>query len=339
MTESSLSRIIPQEENVTLVRYDAARRALQIASTVDDVKEIIDQGVMLTAYAKQSNDSEMEQWVAEIKIRARRKLGEISKKLDSSQGNRADIELLPTTGKKSKKDVLAASGVSTSVANRCEILADIPEEKFEEAIATAKEDHKPITSASIEKATSKKIVKDEADALKEITPEPEFNGEYDVVVIDPPWPMEKIQRDVSPNQHGFDYPTMDESELSGLELPFGENCHVFMWTTHKFLPMALRLFENWEVRYVLAMVWHKPGGFQPIGLPQYNCEFCIYGRIGTPKFVDTKAFNACFNAPRGEHSEKPEEFYDVIRRVTDGKRIDIFNRREINGFDVWGNES
>jgi len=166
---------------------------------------------------------------------------------------------------------------------------------------------------------------------------------YGTIVIDPPWPMKKIEREVRPNQVEFDYPTMDYEQLRAFRTQFQslaeKDCHVFMWTTHKFLPMALRLFEDYDVKYVLTMVWHKSGGFQPVGLPQYNCEFVLYGRIGTPEFVDTKSFDCCFEGKRAEHSRKPDEFYDLIERVTPLGRIDIFSREKRTGFDQYGNET
>lgn len=204
--------------------------------------------------------------------------------------------------------------------------------KVKETQAVAKEEKQAITA--IKKAAI--VERLEIISAREVE---EPTGLYDVIVIDPPWPMQKIEREVRPNQTGFDYPTMSEEELSKLSLPADSDCHVWVWTTHKFLPMALRLIETWGLKYVCTFVWHKPGGFQPIGLPQYNAEFALYARKGAPSFIDTKAFDTCFNAPRGAHSEKPQEFYDMVCRVTAGRRIDMFNRRKIEGFSTWGNEA
>src|SRR5690606_33897237 len=72
---------------------------------------------------------------------------------------------------------------------------------------------------------------------------------YSVVVIDPPWPMQKIEREVRPNQEsGLDYPTMTLDEISSIEIPAADDCHLWLWTTHKFLPDALTILQNWRFK-------------------------------------------------------------------------------------------
>lgn len=164
-------------------------------------------------------------------------------------------------------------------------------------------------------------------------------GVYDVIVIDPPWPMEKIERDERPNQSEMPYPTMTLDEIKIMGIPNATDCHIWIWTTQKFLPFVFEMIHYRRLTYVCTFTWHKPGGFQPVGLPQFNSEFAVYCRFGHPSFVDTKAFPACFNAPRGAHSEKPEEFYAMVRRTTAGRRLDMFSRRIIEGFDGCGQEA
>jgi N6-adenosine-specific RNA methylase IME4 len=168
-------------------------------------------------------------------------------------------------------------------------------------------------------------------------------GKFGTMVIDLPWPTQKLERETYPRQVVTDYPTMTEAELfafkATIDAKAADRCHLFLWTTQKFLPMALQLVEHFGFRYVLQMVWHKPGGFQPFGLPQYNCEFVIYARRGTPCFIDTKAFNCCNSWPRREPSRKPQEFYDLVRRVTAGPRVDMFSREPQKGFAQFGNET
>lgn len=190
--------------------------------------------------------------------------------------------------------------------------------------------------------TIKRLRTKNAQLEKRFIVPPEWpEGKYKTIIIDPPWPMEKILRHTAPEQAEFDYPvmTVDEIQELPIETIAEDNCHLFVWTTQKFIPQSYKLLRTWGFKYVLNMIWHKSGGFQPVGLPQFNCEFVVYGRKGNIKFLDGKDFPCCFTGERREHSRKPVEFYDLIRRVTEEPRIDMFSREKLDGFDQYGNET
>ena len=148
---------------------------------------------------------------------------------------------------------------------------------------------------------------------------------FNVLVIDPPWPMVKIERKVRPNQTGFDYPTMTIREITDVGAravaSLADDAHVFLWTTNKYLPASLKIVESWGLKYKGVCVWCKPGGFQPWNMPQLNHEFVAYAQKGSPTALlgemDPDGFLAyCFEAQRGAHSQKPAFFYGVIERAT-----------------------
>ena len=229
-------------------------------------------------------------------------------------------------------------------ASRLQRIAAVPEAERKAAIVALKADPTAqVTTAAVMWLITRKEHEDRVAAIRQRASVFSADGPFATMVLDPPWPMQKVDRDVRPNQAVLDYPTMTPDELVGfwhreLAKRAEPNCHIFLWTTQKHLPASFPLLERFGARYVFTMVWHKAGGYQPLDLAQYNCESILYGRIGSPLFIDTKDFDCCFDGKRREHSRKPDEFYDVVRRVTAGPRLDVFSREAREGFAQYGNE-
>lgn len=255
------------------------------------------------------------------------------------QGTRTDISQNSDECKEvsTKKELAKIADVSHDTIMRVKAIEAKAPDEVKEKLRTGEVSINQAYT-EIKKHEKKAIVQEKIQALKEKEVQP-TTGKYDVIVLDPPWQMEKIEREVAPNQVGFDYPTMTIDEIKAFKLPNENDCHVFMWITQKHHRYGFEIFDAWNVKFICEFVWHKNGGFQPFGLPQFNHEYVMYGRIGTPQFIDFKSFFTCFKADRTGHSAKPDAFYETIKRVTAGKRIDIFNRRKIDGYDTWGNQA
>ncbi len=164
--------------------------------------------------------------------------------------------------------------------------------------------------------------------------------QYKAIIIDPPWDVEKILRDERPQQADFDYPVMTVEEIKALPIallaePTG--CHVYLWTTQKYLPAAFQVFESWGVSYQCLMTWVKNVGFTPFSW-MYSTEHCLFGHIGSLPLLKM-GLRLDFQAKVREHSRKPEIFYDLVSQASPEPRLDMFSREKREKYDQWGNEA
>ena len=166
---------------------------------------------------------------------------------------------------------------------------------------------------------------------------------YQIIVIDPPWQVKKIQNKQRPNQVEMDYPMMSIDEIKRLPIASiaDENSYLFLWTTQKYLWDSKSILEGWGFNHKLTMVWEKTYG-RSAGMPLYgfrwNGEFILVGYKNKPDMWPKRPLiPAVFQAENIRHSQKPDRFYKMIEPLGQN-RVDIFARQKRDGWDVFGNE-
>lgn len=319
-----------------LEKWDKAKQAIAEAKSIDEVKEIRDQSQAMAAYAHQRRESlEVQNGITEITIRCERRIGAMLKEIDGKQGARTDKDT--SFRDETKSEVIKKIGVSKTQSHRWQTMDDLPEEDFEQHIAevNAKKEH--LTAIGVYRESRKQQETDKnSDIQNSRIIEPD--GKFQTIVVDPPWPVKKIGRDVRPNQAVFDYPTMTEEEL--FQIPVSEysdeNCHLYLWVTHKYLPLGLEIVEYWGFKYQCLLTWIKNVGFTPFSW-MYSTEhvlFCRKGKLDLLKLGERVDFEGKVR----EHSRKPDEFYSLIKRVSPAPRLDMFSREKREGFEQYGLE-
>lgn len=178
------------------------------------------------------------------------------------------------------------------------------------------------------------------------------SGKYKTIVIDPPWKYgvwgkrneitssyKKFKVNIE-TPLPYPYMTLDEIKALPIKDLADENCELYVWTTQKYLPVTFELIDHWGFKYCTTLSWcKKPRGTGQGGVYCPTTEFIVHGRIGNmPKVkrIDSTWFEV--KRPHNSHSTKPEFFQDMIETVSDAPRLEMFARREREGWDVFGNE-
>jgi 16S rRNA G966 N2-methylase RsmD len=196
-----------------LAKYETARHALQAAQSVDEVKDIRDKAEALRIYARRSQDYEMSNWAAEIRIRAERRMGQMlraqkeSGEMNKGGGDRKSDEYHQSRNETSDLiPTLSDMCISKSMSSRAQAIASVPEDVFETTISEYKTSKKELTGSTMQKLV-KKTKKEEKSKRKSAIPSNIGNHQLhlgnfsdieipkasvDVIITDPPYPKEYL---------------------------------------------------------------------------------------------------------------------------------------------------
>lgn len=169
---------------------------------------------------------------------------------------------------------------------------------------------------------------------------------FSVIMCDPPWAFENYSEKGEGRSAKAHYDCMPTSEIAAL--PIGHlasgDAWLWLWATWPMLRDAQAVMEAWGFRYVTGGPWLKRGRSGKVAFGtgyifrECNEPFLI-GKIGNPP-VCSRSVRNLIEAPRRQHSRKPDEAYTVCEQLFGpARRADIFSRETRPGWSSWGREA
>jgi N6-adenosine-specific RNA methylase IME4 len=268
-----------------------------------------------------------------------------SAKAKEQQGKRTDIKQISAESKpiETRKEVAKVANVSHDTIAKVKVIEAKATPEVKAQLSTGEvsinQAYQEIKKEE-KKAERIELIEQQIEDIEQGLL-PELKGLFDVISVDPPWPYEGESKNIT----SFDsvgrrvanpYPEMSIKDIKKIEMPLMDDGVVLLWTTHKFLPEAFEILKEWNLEYKATLVWNK----EKIGMGAWfrmQCEFCLVGVKGKPYWSNT-TFRDILNEPRREHSRKPDSFFDMIEKITLGRRLEYFSREKRTGWEVFGND-
>ncbi len=315
-----------------LILWNKMKNAVIECHSVDEIKQLRDKAEAYRYALKQAKESpEVIRKAEEIKLRAERRAGELLKETPKAKGNQYSANSQPVSEQK-----LSDIGITHNQSSKWQKIASIPEEKFENYLEVEKE---LSTSGAIRVA--RQIERQEKiEEIKKSNPQ-KVEGIYQVIYADPPWKYNDQQNTEKLGGAEKHYPTMSIDELC--ELDIGEiadkNSILFLWTTSPLLEDTFLVINAWGFNYKSSFVWDKVKH----NMGHYNSvrhEFLLICTRGSYTPQNIKLFDSVQSIEKtNKHSEKPEEFREIINTLYPySNKIELFSRKKVDDWDVWGNQ-
>jgi N6-adenosine-specific RNA methylase IME4 len=159
---------------------------------------------------------------------------------------------------------------------------------------------------------------------------------FGTIYADPPWRYDNTASRGAASNH---YGTMSIDEICALPVRelAADDAHLHCWTVSAFLFESPRIFEAWGFEFVETFVWGK----KRMGLGNYwrkAHELMLTGVRGNARYFRDNTIPDVLICDRGKHSAKPEQVRTFIERTSPGPYLELFGRRPVRGWAVFGNQ-
>jgi N6-adenosine-specific RNA methylase IME4 len=248
------------------------------------------------------------------------------------QGARTDIGAkLPTSGR-ARDRAAATMDISGTQLGKVRFLVDNADDETKARLRAGE------TSVHREHVRLKRDArKAEARKAVESKPQPMPDGPFDVIVADPPWSY-FLRADDALHRGRVPYPAMSTQQICDLQVAkiAADDCILWLWTTNALLHDAFHVCEAWGFECKTVLTWAKPSA----GVGHWlrgATEHCLMCTKGKPVH-DLKGQSTLLNAPRREHSRKPDQFFQLVEGLCPGSKVELFAREPRDGWASWGAE-
>lgn len=179
---------------------------------------------------------------------------------------------------------------------------------------------------------------DQASAVRDLQMLGASGQRFATIYADPPWNYRSQTLELATANH---YSTMTVEELC--KLPVGAlaapDAYLHMWVTSAFLVgPPERIFAAWDFRYSgSSFVLVK----RRLGLGNYwriGHEFLLTAIRGNPPRFRDHTLRSWLEVERTGRSFKPEMVRTLVERAAPGPYLELFGRRHVANWTVWGDE-
>jgi len=349
----------------SLVRYETASRALAEAVAVDEVKDIRDKAVAMQAYAKQAKDRTLIENATELRMRAERRAGVLLAEMEKNKGAAAGGTKDGPRGRMTKpRDTapkLSDLRITKTQSSRWQRFAALDVESFEARVIAARKKassgldtvHREIKQHAERAAYAARVEQGcTVDDLRALAASGYKAG---TIYVDVPSRFVTYSGEGKQRSAERYYNTQGLAELTAMaplvQALAAKNCALLYWTSGPLAEQAVEIISAWGFAYkTWGFVWVKTTpGAEAIKLDgsglhwsmgystRANVEAVLLATRGSPTRLNN-AVHQVIIAPALEHSAKPEEVRRRIERLHPGPHLELYGRRLVPHWTVWGNE-